>query len=59
MVHQAEKDKRFYIANDDAERILTKVMKRQNFGYEVRDNLAQELERIVAREIQKDRKKRQ
>jgi Flp pilus assembly protein TadB len=37
-------------AREDAEDILRRVMKRQRFGYDVRDALAAALERIVQRE---------
>lgn len=37
-------------AKQDAEAILRKVMKRQRFGYDVRDQLAEALQRIVQRE---------
>lgn len=37
-------------AQQDAETILTRVMKRRNFSAQVRDELAEYLERIVQRE---------
>lgn len=37
-------------AKQDAEAILRKVMKRSRFGYDVRDQLAEALQRIVQRE---------
>ncbi|WP_010415731.1 hypothetical protein [Citromicrobium sp. JLT1363] len=36
-------------ANEDAEQILRKVLKRQRFGYEVRDALSDALQKIVQR----------
>ena len=37
-------------AKEDAETILTRIMKRRNFGAQVRDELAEFLERVVRRE---------
>lgn len=37
-------------AKEDAETILTRIMKRRNFGAQLRDELAEYLERIVRRE---------
>lgn len=37
-------------SREDAETILTRIMKRQNFGAQVRDELAEFLERVVRRE---------
>lgn len=36
-----------YNGDIDAERILEHIMKRTNYGHDVRDKLARELERIV------------
>lgn len=39
-----------YDGKDDAEKILEEIMRRQRWSVEVRDELARELEKIVARE---------
>lgn len=44
-----------YNGNEDAERILTNVLKRERFGYEVRNALAEALQRVVARELEAER----
>lgn len=47
-----------YDGTEDAERILRRVLKRERFGYEVRNALADALQRIVAREFDKVREAR-
>jgi len=50
--------KHTYDATEDAERILTNVLKRERFGYAVRNALAEALQRIVAREFDAARQAR-